>query len=367
MALRTQLSLIFSDEELFNGLIIPYKANKELTPLVIRLLSSYYYDENVRNAVDGFSEEGFIEEELQEQTAFSEAARKARETLAMMNLLTEQATMLTEDGIDDMLSRMNDIAGATGGGVSADTEFGASMPFIGDALPDLRANEQGVSLKTEESSPVGVSAPVEHINEAELKQELSNMVDQRMASVDEVLKQHSDSLVNIMDMLKQLGSQLQRPVAVEGDSSVSLNNEASQNEAVVIPEGSPNEMNTIEGTSVNISSEVAVTPKVEENNGVSAKEERLSDDFVSSSAASDAVQSKDIAVEGIPAEVELHNNVVEEASSDKDIEVSEYSISSKTDVITSSSDNDVSENGASGVDSLLAFMENGAVFSFDVD
>jgi hypothetical protein len=57
MERRAQLSLIFSDAELFDNFIVPEKQNRTLRPLVVKLLTMYYYNDTVRNIVDNDGEE----------------------------------------------------------------------------------------------------------------------------------------------------------------------------------------------------------------------------------------------------------------------------------------------------------------------
>ena len=51
MAKRIQLSIIVRDDNVVNGLIVPYKKYKKLNELINRMLSAYYYNEEVRSLV----------------------------------------------------------------------------------------------------------------------------------------------------------------------------------------------------------------------------------------------------------------------------------------------------------------------------
>lgn len=52
---RAQLNLIFTDSDLYKDLVIPSKATRGLGPLVISLLTLYYYNDVVRDMIDGYS------------------------------------------------------------------------------------------------------------------------------------------------------------------------------------------------------------------------------------------------------------------------------------------------------------------------
>lgn len=132
---RVQLSLLFSDTDVYEGLIMPWKANRELNPLIIKLLSAYYYSDEIRGLVDTFGEEEII---CEDTTNFSQVIENAKSTLAYMSMLTEGARIVLADGIDDI----NNIASATGGEPAKESKFGFSMPSFGDALNEV---SQGVS------------------------------------------------------------------------------------------------------------------------------------------------------------------------------------------------------------------------------
>ena len=132
---RVQLSLLFSDTDVYEGLIVPWKANRELNPLIIKLLSAYYYSDEIRGLVDTFGEEEII---CEDTTNFSQVIENAKRTLAYMSMLTEGARTVLADGIDDI----NNIASATGGEPAKESKFGFSMPSFCDALNEV---SQGVS------------------------------------------------------------------------------------------------------------------------------------------------------------------------------------------------------------------------------
>lgn len=51
--LRAQVSLQFDDESLYDEFIAPHKAARTLNGIIVKCLSAYYYNESVRNLVDG--------------------------------------------------------------------------------------------------------------------------------------------------------------------------------------------------------------------------------------------------------------------------------------------------------------------------
>lgn len=150
---RVQLSLLFSDTDVYEGLIVPWKANRELNPLIIKLLSAYYYSDEIRGLVDTFGEEEII---CEDTTNFSQVIENAKSTLAYMSMLTEGARTVLADGIDDI----NNIASATGGEPAKESKFGFSMPSFGDALNNANhrvsnepaSQESQASMQTADTS-----------------------------------------------------------------------------------------------------------------------------------------------------------------------------------------------------------------------
>lgn len=51
--LRTQVNLRFTNEDIFNNLVEPLKASRELSGLIVKLLTLYYSNKETRNLVRG--------------------------------------------------------------------------------------------------------------------------------------------------------------------------------------------------------------------------------------------------------------------------------------------------------------------------
>lgn len=95
---RVQLSLIIEDNDVFNNLVIPSKQSKDLHPLCIRLLSAYYYNEEVRNLVDGITEDY---EEVSDSPVM-DAINNLRNNLAMQAFLGSDLAQILENGAEDI-------------------------------------------------------------------------------------------------------------------------------------------------------------------------------------------------------------------------------------------------------------------------
>lgn len=95
---RVQLSLIIDDKDVYDNLIMPAKQNKDLHPLCIRLLSAYYYNEEVRNIVDGVSEDC----DTISDSPVMDAINNLRNNLAMQAFLSSDLSKVIEDGAEDI-------------------------------------------------------------------------------------------------------------------------------------------------------------------------------------------------------------------------------------------------------------------------
>lgn len=129
-SLRAQVSLIFSDEDLFDNFVTPLKENKELSGMIVKLLYVYYNNEDVRNMIEGIS---FDDLEGSEQVLDStEAINKMRQTLAMQDYLFEQAKQTLDDGASEMdaLMKVNDIAKQSGVVKTESTDVGEALVQI---------------------------------------------------------------------------------------------------------------------------------------------------------------------------------------------------------------------------------------------
>ena len=153
---RVQLSLICADETLYEGLIVPFKENKELHGLVLRLLSAYYYDGELRNAVDGHDLSEYVTQEIKDNTDQNMLFAEVRKTLTAMNFLASSAEDTLGGGIDDMLGMLNDVAKRSGGEASVKSDYGTSAAVI-RYLPEANIESHVVDIKEPSDSDKRIS------------------------------------------------------------------------------------------------------------------------------------------------------------------------------------------------------------------
>lgn len=114
MMYRSQLSLKFLDEKLYLEFIKPLIDSKELSPLIIKLLASYYYSDATKEAVDGVTIESLRQNEdyiTDDQKALREKIADIRASAQMLNMFVEDTKSTLEEGME----YVNNIAKATGG------------------------------------------------------------------------------------------------------------------------------------------------------------------------------------------------------------------------------------------------------------
>ena len=130
MALRAQISLMFRDKDLYENFIVPSKAEKVLNDIIIKCLSAYYYDEEVRNKVEGIS----MADVIADSSAITDSQQicnNIREALAMQSFMASELENTINDGVDDIGDIMNKVDDLSTGFVKhTQTEYGEGIPQL---------------------------------------------------------------------------------------------------------------------------------------------------------------------------------------------------------------------------------------------
>lgn len=144
MALRAQVSLLFTDEDLYNNLIVPYKEQRVLSELITKCLSAYYYSEETRNQIEGVSLDDIMEEGSSVESS-QDICNSIRNSLAMQSFLaTElQQTLETATGdMEDILQNVNKVAEDVGIVKPTKSEYGNGVPQI--SMENMMLNGAGI-------------------------------------------------------------------------------------------------------------------------------------------------------------------------------------------------------------------------------
>ena len=126
--MRAQISLQFADADLFENFVTPYKENRLLNNLIIKCLSAYYYNEDVRNLIEGTSmSDATNGEEVQSTQSIVD---NIRASLVMQDYLATELQSTIDNGtedIDNILNKTNEVARQTGVAKPSQTESGSNV------------------------------------------------------------------------------------------------------------------------------------------------------------------------------------------------------------------------------------------------
>lgn len=173
---RSQVSLMINDEKLYTDFIKPLSNERQLMPLIVKLLSSYYYNEDTRIAVDGTS----ISSQKEQSEYVSDDNRELQEKLADIRASAQLLGMFVQDSkatLEEGMEAVNNIARATGGTVSRETENGMSVP---------RISMKGIDALHSEVQSAQVSSAVAGGNESNSSLLRDPRVDDLKKDVEEV-------------------------------------------------------------------------------------------------------------------------------------------------------------------------------------
>lgn len=166
---RLQLSLIVDDDTLWNELIVPYKQSRgDLNALIIKLMKSYLYDNEIRNIIDGedFEEQGqdiqeildnikntmavqsFMADEL--QSSMENASTDISDIIQKANTFSEQHPVNKTSGIDT----------ENGAGSVANVNNGSSTPLL-SAMPSSSSSQKSVNPSQDVASNLAMETKLQ--------------------------------------------------------------------------------------------------------------------------------------------------------------------------------------------------------------
>ena len=156
MSLRAQLSLVFTDEDLYNNFIIPCKENRELHGVVLRCLSAYYYNAEVRKLVEGIASASDEDVEQRQVESSQESINKIRDLIQSLMIDDVQNSM--QDSIEqfsDILKMTNEEAKKRNL-AEEDTSGFSSTGSVKSTLEKVQ--QRGIPQSSEDSSKVTIDS-----------------------------------------------------------------------------------------------------------------------------------------------------------------------------------------------------------------
>ena len=107
-SMRAQVSLQFYDSSVFTELVKPKKENKELSPFIVRLLTLYHTNEEVKKAVDGAT--GGVSVDMDEDDDLMNDAFRDIQNIVMFNTYSYAEAMKDlENGASRIQGTMDDV------------------------------------------------------------------------------------------------------------------------------------------------------------------------------------------------------------------------------------------------------------------
>ena len=151
MSMRAQLNLLFDDENLFDNFIKPYKEEKLLNNLIIKCLSAYYYDEDIRKGIEGQTEDLSGVDKVTDTQSLVDGIRAS---LIMQDFLASELQNTIDAGTEDLpqiLNKTNEAAERSEVAKTTQTEYGASVLKIGQFDSNTNNNKSEPEQKQPEA------------------------------------------------------------------------------------------------------------------------------------------------------------------------------------------------------------------------
>lgn len=209
--MRAQLSLLFTDEELYKNFIVPMKNGRMLHSIILKCLTAYYYNPEVRSQIEGIeinntSTDGEVHISNQQ-----ESINEIRNLLTMQSFMTQELSNSMEDGIDEMgdiLDQVNKRAEDRGFTQTKTNEYGSTVFRI--AVKDSN-NSAGDSVSEQDLPTVeDVTNSFQKMQKIIGLFEKSGMLEQLQASIEEDEKMGTND--TFADDVEDVGEPVEEPV-----------------------------------------------------------------------------------------------------------------------------------------------------------
>lgn len=234
MSMRAQLSLMFDDENLFDNFVKPYKDEKLLNNLIIKCLSAYYYNEEVRNLIEGTSLDDVADSE--EVTSTQSLVDGIRASLIMQDFLASELQNTIDAGTEDVssiLNRTNEAAEKSGVAKTTQTEYGASVLKIEQHNLNLGASQESstsTDTATEPNDTLKILImAVSKLAEASGNSEVVNLLHSSSASEQTVVQSDVSKTESVIPKQEVLNEQaIAQPVSEVTEPVINNNFEVDE-------------------------------------------------------------------------------------------------------------------------------------------
>lgn len=218
---RVQLSLQILDDKLYSDFIEELKVNRTLNTKIIDVLSAYYYNIDLRRAIDDYTKGDKIKEEYDTSTDTNELFADILNSMAVSNFYAEEALQTLDEGaatIDDILHQTTQHAQEDGFYEDInESEYGFETPKL---LTEV--NEQNVKKVAKKVQETTSSSSSSSEHEAFLEKIVlklcdmvgldPNSIDATQQSVQEVAKPVQNTETQSVEVVKETVITESKPV-----------------------------------------------------------------------------------------------------------------------------------------------------------
>lgn len=218
---RVQLSLQILDDKLYSDFIEELKVNRTLNTKIIDVLSAYYYNVDLRRAIDDYTKGDKIKEEYDTSTDTNELFADILNSMAVSNFYAEEALQTLDEGaatIDDILHQTTQHAQEDGFYEDInESEYGFETPKL---LTEV--NEQNVKKVAKKVQETTSSSSSSSEHEAFLEKIVlklcdmvgldPNSIDATQQSVQEVAKPVQNTETQSVEVVKETVTTESKPV-----------------------------------------------------------------------------------------------------------------------------------------------------------
>lgn len=148
--MRTQISLIFDDENLFNNFIIPYKEQRALNGVILRCLKAYYYSDEAREKIELANNQDYGEDGIRDEET-EKILQGIRESLLMQSFLADELEDTLSQGVQDVsdiLNKTNETAAEFNMAKTTRSQFNSQILQIEAQKARLPMNGDSTSTNT---------------------------------------------------------------------------------------------------------------------------------------------------------------------------------------------------------------------------
>lgn len=237
MAGNAALYLTFSDDELFDELIVPYKSNRMLSDLVIKLLTNYYYNPEVRRLIS--EEEVETSQSMEEK--YSGYFRDINAIMAVVSSIHDDAEEHVKNSLESIIQT------AEARDFDEDT-WGEAIPKVADNIKSIKS-KLGDALEPVKEN---IAVAEQHNVVDEIPKEIVHSEVQGNSDIDTRLNKMESTIQKLMDMMlnSMKTGAVEQSKDLQQNYSQAINIQNTNNDINISQEFEPEDTNGISSATV---------------------------------------------------------------------------------------------------------------------